>query len=75
MGLTSVETSETALPLDLTVDQLSSGGVVGLAPTVSVRNVSAGSPFSSRAGAFRQALCSRPFRRDSGDPIFYGMQA
>lgn len=35
-----VEVTETALPLELTVDKLGVGGVTGLSPTVAVRNAS-----------------------------------
>ena len=39
-----VETNESALPLQLTVDQLGLGGVTGLVPTVALRNITMGTP-------------------------------
>jgi hypothetical protein len=41
-----VEVSETALPLELIIEQLGMGGVTGQAPTVALRNISAGLPSS-----------------------------
>jgi hypothetical protein len=41
-----VEVTETALPLELVVDQLGLGPVTGLSPTVAVRNISLGFPWS-----------------------------
>lgn len=40
----NTDTTETALPLDLTVNQFSVGGVTGLVPTVAVRLAATGTP-------------------------------
>jgi hypothetical protein len=44
MALIQVETNETALPLDLTVDEFGVGGISGLFPTVAIRLISSASP-------------------------------
>ncbi len=43
MSITYVETNETSLPLDLTIDEPGVGGVVALSPTVAIRNILNGS--------------------------------